>query len=250
MRKIFLLLFILSAFANGMNAQSKTGVGKPFKMEGVWRLLRTESPDGMIRDYTNYKQMREYKMLDADNSYYCIDILYGAGSEHYAPHEKATYSYTKDGNYIENGRTTDMKIVDDRTFSMVWNSITQYYQRVDLPLEEITFLKDIISNYEADKYAVPTKIITHFKGGDPMLYDFIQRNLVTDKVKNKKTEGVVLVQMVVGKDGVKRDIHVLKGLSPEADMEAMRVVNLMPDWIPAMDNGQAVDMTITLPIRF
>ena len=83
-----------------------------------------------------------------------------------------------------------------------------------------------------------------------MLYDFIQRNLVTDKVKNKKTEGVVLVQMVVGKDGVKRDIHVLKGLSPEADMEAMRVVNLMPDWIPAMDNGQAVDMTITLPIRF
>jgi len=250
MRKSFLLLFILSAFAVGVNAQSKTVVNKAFKMEGVWRLLKAERPDGMITDYTNYKNMREYKILEADNSYYCIDILYGAGSEHYAPHEKATYTYSADGTYIENERTTDMKIVDDRTFSMVWNHITQYYQRVDLPLEEVAFLKNIISNYEADEYAVPTKTIAHFKGGDPVLYDFIQRNIVTDKVKNKKTEGVVLVQMVIDKDGTKKDIHILKGLSPDADMEAMRVVNMMPDWIPATDNGQAVEMTITLPIRF
>ena len=83
-----------------------------------------------------------------------------------------------------------------------------------------------------------------------MLYDFIKQNLVKDKVKNKKIEGVVLVQMIVDKDGVKKNIHVLRGLSPDADVEAMRVVNMMPDWIPAVENGQAVDMTITLPIRF
>ena len=56
--------------------------------------------------------------------------------------------------------------------------------------------------------------------------------------------------MMVDKDGVKKNIHILKGLSPDADVEAMRVVNMMPDWIPAVENGQAVDMTITLPIRF
>jgi len=250
MKKSILLLFILSAFVTGIKAQSKTVVNKSFKMEGVWRLLKTESSDGMLKDLTNYKSMREYKILEADNSYYCIDIFYSAGSERYAPHEKATYSYTADSNYIENGRTTGMKIVDDRTFSMVWNNVTQYYQRVDLPLEEIPFLKSIISNHEADQIAAPTKTIAHFKGGDPVFYDFIKKNLVTDKVKNKKIEGVVLVQMMVDKDGVKKNIHVLKGLSPDADVEAMRVVNMMPDWIPAVENGQAVDMTITLPIRF
>jgi hypothetical protein len=249
MRKLILLLFLLFAFAIGVNAQSKAVTNKSFKMEGVWRLLKSEHSDGMINDLTNYKQMREYKILGADNSYYCIDIYYMADGEHYAPHEKATYSYT-DGNYIENGRTTDMKIVDDRTFSMVWNHMTQYYQRVDLPLEEINFIKDIISNYEADKFAIPVRTITHFKGGDPMLYDFFQKNLVLKKIKDKNSDGVVFVQMVIGKDGTKRDIHIQKGLSPDADIEAMRVVNMMPDWVPAMDNGQAVDMTITLPIRF
>jgi periplasmic protein TonB len=58
------------------------------------------------------------------------------------------------------------------------------------------------------------------------------------------------VKITIDKDGVKDDVQVVKGLSPDADMEAMRVVNIMPDWVPAMKNGKTVKTKRILPIRF
>jgi TonB family protein len=244
MKKSILAILLLSAFAIGIYAQSEKTV-KNFKMTGVWRLVKTEDPSGEVTDITNYKQMREYKILCDDYSYYCIDIYYNAKDERFVPHEKATYSY-KDGVYVENGRSTSMKVVDYRTFSMVWNNVTQYYQRVDLPLEEVVFLKNLISTSTLDALAHPVKTIARFSGGDPMLYDFIKKNLSNEK----DIKGTVWVEMTIMKDGTKKGIIVKKGISPEADAEALRVVNIMPNWIPATNNGQAEDMKITVPIPF
>jgi TonB-dependent SusC/RagA subfamily outer membrane receptor len=55
---------------------------------------------------------------------------------------------------------------------------------------------------------------------------------------------------VVGKDGSVSDIHTVRGVSPELDAEAIRVVSMMPKWIPGKQRGKAVAVKYTMPIMF
>jgi TonB family protein len=64
------------------------------------------------------------------------------------------------------------------------------------------------------------------------------------------TEGRVIVQFVVGRDGSIRNPKVVRGVSPELDAEAIRVVSMMPKWNPGKQRGKAVAVNFTLPIMF
>ena len=76
------------------------------------------------------------------------------------------------------------------------------------------------------------------------------------KIKYPKTaresaiEGRVEVEFVVKKDGSITNLKVLRGLERSCDEEVLRVVNLMPKWIPATKDGQAVDVKFTIPVSF
>ena len=65
-----------------------------------------------------------------------------------------------------------------------------------------------------------------------------------------KIEGRVIVGFVVGKDGSVSDIKVVRGINPELDAEAIRVVSMMPKWIPGKQRGKAVAVKYTMPIMF
>ena len=65
-----------------------------------------------------------------------------------------------------------------------------------------------------------------------------------------KIEGRVIVGFVVGKDGSVSDIKVVRGINPELDAEAVRVVSMMPKWIPGKQRGKAVAVKYTMPIMF
>lgn len=62
--------------------------------------------------------------------------------------------------------------------------------------------------------------------------------------------GKVLVGFDVASDGSIVNIKVLKGIGFGCDEEAVRVVSSMPRWKPGMQNGKAVPVRMTLPIRF
>lgn len=96
------------------------------------------------------------------------------------------------------------------------------------------------------------KPIAQFKGGEQKLMDFIIANTSISRAKPKAEHGngMVLVQYYIAKDGSVKNVHIVKGMSPEIDMEAMRVIKMMPNWIPAQRNGQNVCMKMTMPIRF
>lgn len=67
----------------------------------------------------------------------------------------------------------------------------------------------------------------------------------------KGISGMVVLSFVVGKNGKLRDITIAKSSGYEAfDNEALRVVSLMPDWQPGMQNDKAVSVQQILPIRF
>lgn len=66
-------------------------------------------------------------------------------------------------------------------------------------------------------------------------------------------EGVTVIKMLIGfvveKDGSLTSIRVLRdGGLPTAGKEAIRVLNSMPKWKPAIQNGRSVRSQFTLPI--
>ncbi|GAB6011167.1 energy transducer TonB [Viscerimonas tarda] len=88
-------------------------------------------------------------------------------------------------------------------------------------------------------------------GGTSELMDYLRKNLKYPVPSIEAgVEGRVFIKFVVGKDGSISGVHVLKGLDPLCDKEAIRVVEKMPKWIPGMQNGNKVAVYYTLPIIF
>ena len=90
-----------------------------------------------------------------------------------------------------------------------------------------------------------------FKGGLKKMNEYLRNNIqYPEMAKENGIQGRVFVQFVVGKDGVIRDVFVLKGVHKSLDKEAKRVVKSMPRWNPGKQRSKAVSVRYTLPINF
>ena len=90
-----------------------------------------------------------------------------------------------------------------------------------------------------------------FPGGMQECMVFLAKNVKYPvAAQEAKIEGRVIVQFVVKKDGTIADPIVMRGVSPELDAEALRVVSLMPNWKPGRQRGKAVNVKYTIPIMF
>ena len=90
-----------------------------------------------------------------------------------------------------------------------------------------------------------------FPGGMQECMMFLAKNVKYPvSAQEAKIEGRVIVQFVVKKDGTIADPIIMRGVSPELDAEALRVVSLMPNWKPGRQRGKAVNVKYTIPIMF
>ena len=90
-----------------------------------------------------------------------------------------------------------------------------------------------------------------FPGGDAALQKFIKDNTnYPAKAKAKNINGQVIVTFVVDTNGTITNLKVLKNLGGSCSDEAIRVVKLMPKWIPATKKGKAIKAEYKLPINF
>ena len=90
-----------------------------------------------------------------------------------------------------------------------------------------------------------------FPGGMGEAMKFLAKNIKYPAVAlQNKIEGRVIVQFVVKENGKVAELKVVRGVTPELDAEALRVVGLMPDWIPGKQRGKAVAVKYTMPITF
>ena len=90
-----------------------------------------------------------------------------------------------------------------------------------------------------------------FPGGMGEAMKFLAKNMKYPvAAQQAKIEGRVIVQFVVERDGSVSDVKVMRGVSPELDAEAIRVVSMMPKWIPGKQRGKAVAVKYTMPIMF
>ena len=95
------------------------------------------------------------------------------------------------------------------------------------------------------------KALPQFEQSDADLMNFIVQNLVyPEQALKDKVEGRVIVQFVIDIDGNVQSPTILRGLTPECDAEVLRIVGLMPRWIPAQQDGVAVESNFVLPIMF
>ncbi len=90
-----------------------------------------------------------------------------------------------------------------------------------------------------------------FPGGIEAFYRFLNKNTHYPLQAQKNgTQGKVIVQFVVERDGSLTDLKVVRGLGDGCDEEAIRVVKLSPLWKPGMQNGKPVRVQYNVPITF
>jgi protein TonB len=119
-----------------------------------------------------------------------------------------------------------------------------------LPLHAQTVQTDSSSTPDRVLYTVVQKQ-PEFPGGMSKLGQYIQENLRYPKVAQAAgLAGRVFIRFLITKQGAIEQVKVLKGISPELDAEAIRLVTSMPNWLPGKVDGQAVDCFFNLPINF
>lgn len=90
-----------------------------------------------------------------------------------------------------------------------------------------------------------------FKGKPSDVHKFIKNQMVyPEDAWIKGIEGVVQVSFVVTSKGTVLNTKIEKSVSPELDMEALRLVDLLNNWKPGMKNGVAVHTYVSIPIEF
>jgi hypothetical protein len=62
--------------------------------------------------------------------------------------------------------------------------------------------------------------------------------------------GTVFVQFLVLEDGSVSEAKIVRGLCETCDKEAIRLINEMPNWDPAIENGKPKAEKMILPIKF
>lgn len=80
---------------------------------------------------------------------------------------------------------------------------------------------------------------------------YIQNNLKYPvKAQEAGVQGRVALRFIVSATGEIEDVGVMRGISPECDAEAVRVIKAMPKWNPGKQNGKDVAVYFNLPIQF
>lgn len=93
--------------------------------------------------------------------------------------------------------------------------------------------------------------LPQYPGGAVEFMKWLTKNLRYPKMAQvKKTEGKVIAHFYVEKDGRITGLKIVQSLSQECDREALRVLRMMPNWQPGVQNGQPCRTKVCIPIVF
>ena len=92
-----------------------------------------------------------------------------------------------------------------------------------------------------------------FKCFNYQIVRYIQENFTLPSAKNRKEElertGKIYVQFIIEKDGLVNEVKIYRGVHPDVDKEAQRMVKSIPKMAaPARVNGEPVRILYYLPI--
>lgn len=92
---------------------------------------------------------------------------------------------------------------------------------------------------------------SEFEGGFSSMTKFIQENInYPKKAIEYGIKGKVYILFSVDIDGALGDFEIVKTVHPLLDQEALRVVKLLPDFIPAVSHNRLIKSYFRIPINF
>ncbi|GAB3202669.1 protein TonB [Pontibacter aydingkolensis] len=120
-----------------------------------------------------------------------------------------------------------------------------------LDLGDIDGTSDVVAEAVEEKPYTYVEQMPSFPGGEMEMLKYLSKNIRYPAAAQRAgVEGLVVLSFVVSKTGEISEIQVVKNLGAGTDEEAMRVVKTMPKWTPGKQNGRAVPVRYTLPVRF
>lgn len=115
-------------------------------------------------------------------------------------------------------------------------------------LDDNPYIEEVL---EEEMIFTAVEKTAEFPGGQAGLMKFIASNLrYPESAQQNNTQGRVVVKFIVEKDGSISNPEISRSVDNELDREALRIVNKMPNWIPAQSNGVPVRSYFNLPINF
>lgn len=90
-----------------------------------------------------------------------------------------------------------------------------------------------------------------FPGGDAALLEWVKKNIrYPVAAKQKGDIGRITISFIIDKNGQVINGRIEKGISPELDAEALRIISIMPNWEPGIQNNLKVKVRFMMPITF
>jgi protein TonB len=95
------------------------------------------------------------------------------------------------------------------------------------------------------------ELMPMFNNGNGELSSYLENNMIyPDRARTAQVTGKVVVSFLVDVNGKVSDVVVEQGIGFGCDEEAVRVIENMPTWKPAIQNGAAKAVRMRLPIEF
>jgi protein TonB len=119
-------------------------------------------------------------------------------------------------------------------------------------VEVVEQVKEEVQESEAEPEPfVVVEEMPMFPGGEAELMKFIGEHTQYPEIaKENNIQGKVIVRFCVTPKGGVSQVSVLKGVDPELDKEAMRVVTTLPAFKPGKQGGKPVPVWYMVPISF
>jgi protein TonB len=119
-------------------------------------------------------------------------------------------------------------------------------------IEEVQVIAEEVQEDEAE--AEPFVVVEEmpmFPGGETELLTWIANNTqYPELAKENNIQGKVIVRFCVTSKGTVDRVSILKGVDPELDKEAIRVVQTLPAFKPGKQGGKPVPVWYMVPINF
>jgi len=153
------------------------------------------------------------------------------------------------GNYSKDNRVGSWKFFD---------KFKNIEQEIDYTNQTVLFYKTKFSQYPFKLIDGSDTLVSILErpplyiGGSSRIDEFIAEEIVIPLHKSTdKVEGTVFVEFIINSDGRTSSHRVLKGISTCCNLEALRVVQSLPnEWLPGILNGHNVSVYYTIPVIF
>ncbi|MCU7547775.1 N-acetylmuramoyl-L-alanine amidase [Chitinophagaceae bacterium LB-8] len=132
----------------------------------------------------------------------------------------------------------------------ILNAIERYAGQINSEMVQES-VSDTIPN--KNKVFLKVEQPAQFPGGENALVEFLKKNLKSSvPVANKAPKGTynVMCRFIINENGKLSDFTALTRYGYGMEEEALRVIRLLPNWIPAVQNGHNVATYYTQPISF